>query len=602
MGKTSRWLAVVVASWVSACGAADNRIDPGDLGLRDLLGISPDVALQWDGAQRAAAREVLNGGLVLEPPTADAVALALVGGRSRDERIASTLAKIDRALAGDGDDALGLVHVELDATTMTTAALIGPRAAELAAGRPGAPPEPIELWLAAAWDDVPAWATLPDRGLELMAALAVDAGHVGGPIVIAPAPRLAVVAAYVVAADAPPQLMINPVLLAALEPDGADAATVVAVVRGAATGGGVARAPSDPTRSDPDRPDPIAAGTGGNPYSFYGSVGECAFVQRTRCETCLASSSCEPVTNTTDGNAECTTLAASGGRGYFLLCANLALSITSVGDCVRDEAAACPFTSDAASNLATLEDNARFVDDAICGGGLDRCLADIFGAPPSPFPGPDGGTVPTDPPRDTSVACDNSCDDNNANCSPSCGNCDSSGPSCNNAFSCDSSCSSSNEQSGCGGNCEACDSDSNSGGSTSAGCGGCDSDGASSDSGGSCDSCSSDSSDGGGSCGGDSCSSDSSSGGGGSCDSCSSDSSGGGGSCGGDSCSGGDSGGGGCGGGGGGGNSCNVAKRTPPPGASLAITLVWALLPIPAAALLRRRSKRRKATDAEVGA
>src|SRR5262245_33002323 len=143
MGKTTRSLALGLALVSSACGAADNRIDPGDLALRDLLGIAPEAALAWDGAQRAAARAVLDDGLDVAPPGGARVVLA--PGRSRDERVARTLAAIDRGLAADGDDALGLVRVALDATALDAAPLAGPRAAELTAGRAAAPPEPVEL-------------------------------------------------------------------------------------------------------------------------------------------------------------------------------------------------------------------------------------------------------------------------------------------------------------------------------------------------------------------------------------------------------------------------------------------------------------------------
>jgi hypothetical protein len=376
----------------------------------------------------------------------------------------------------------------------------------------------------------------------------------------------------------------------------------------------------DPGAGGAATPGPLSVnGTGGNPYSFYGSVAECAFAQRTRCETCLAAGNCVPVTDTEDGNAECTMLGADGGRGYFLLCVNLSLAIASVDACVADEAPACARDSDAASRLAELANNANFLDDSTCALGLDTCLADIYGAPPNPFPGLDGGTAPADPPRNIDVSCGDSCDSDNNNgnveCNPSCGG--GSGPSCNNAFSCDSACSSSNEQSGCGGNCEACNASSDSGGSTSSGCAGCDSDGSSSSSSdsGSCGSCDDNSSTGGGSgcgssdsgsSGGDSCgdcgSSSSSSSGGSGCGDCgsSSSSSSGGSSCG--DC--GSSGGGssdssGCGGSGGGGSSsCNVQRRGPPASVTLLVALLWGLLPIPAAALVKRRARKKARAQA----
>lgn len=592
---------------VSACGAADNRVDPGDLALRDLLGIAPPVATAWDDEQRAAARAVFADALD-DTRVTDGASTSLASGRSREERIARSLAVVDGDRAGAGAGALALVHVDVTGSTVATAARGSHDAARLTTeSGEVASALAVELWLAPAWDGE-AWGTLPGRGLDVLGALATDAGHERGPLVVVPGPRLAVAAAYVAAGEHPAQLMVNPVLLASLEPDPLEGATVAGMTR--APDGAVPRtATTEETPGAPAVPLPaqgVVHGTGGNPYSFYGSVAECAFVQRTRCEQCLPASNCTPVTDIEDGNAECNMLAADGGRGYFLLCINLSLAIASVDACTADEAPACPRDSDAGGTLAELNQNAIFLDDPTCAAGLDRCLADIYGAPPNPFPDLDGGTAPPDPPRETTVSCGESCNDNsnNGNCeaNPSC-SCenDSSGPSCNNAFSCDSACSSSNEQSGCGGNCEACNASDDSGGSTSAGCGGCDSDGSGGSTGGdsSCDSCSSDSggSSGGGSC--DSCSSDSggsSSGGGCGGDSggCGGDSGGCGGGDSGGSCGGGGGGGGdSCGGGGGGGGSCNVQRRGPPAQVTLFVAALWGFLPVPAALLLRRKSRRK---------
>src|SRR5262245_31639151 len=104
---------VVVAALASAlgvagCGAADNRVDPGDLGLRDLLGIAPHVAAAWDDGQRAAARQVL--GDALDGSAAAALdERPLASGRNRAERIARTLAVADGDRAGDGAAPLPLV-------------------------------------------------------------------------------------------------------------------------------------------------------------------------------------------------------------------------------------------------------------------------------------------------------------------------------------------------------------------------------------------------------------------------------------------------------------------------------------------------------------
>src|SRR4029079_18370490 len=153
-----------------------------------------------------------------------------------------------------------------------------------------------------------------------------------------------------------------------------------------------------------------------------------------------SASNCRPITNISDGNAECTMLGAESGRGYFLLCINLSLAISSVDRCTGDAAPTCVRDPSAADTLATLENNADFLSDPSCGGALDGCLARIYGTPGGQFPGLDAGTTSSEPPRSTSVSCSNSCNNNqntSCNASPSC---DCSGPSCNNSLSCDSGC------------------------------------------------------------------------------------------------------------------------------------------------------------------
>src|SRR4051812_49855474 len=54
----------------AACSAGDTSVDPGDLELRDVLGISPDIAADWSAAQRIAARRVLDGALRSDDTTA----------------------------------------------------------------------------------------------------------------------------------------------------------------------------------------------------------------------------------------------------------------------------------------------------------------------------------------------------------------------------------------------------------------------------------------------------------------------------------------------------------------------------------------------------
>lgn len=567
--------AVVLAC---ACGTGDTRIDPGDLELRDLLGVAPETAARWDDEQRASARRVFEAAL---DESGEPIEVSLVGGDTPDEQIAHSLVSLDARRVADGDHALGFVRVQIDGARLAGTTRAAPTLLTL--GRDPTPMPSVELDLSSPWRG------LPPLSQQVLTALATDAGaRAGDRIIVVPASRLPVIASFVARSE--PRLLVNPVLLAALDP------------------GAVALAPEAATQelaikrhdSDTREAAPRVLANNGNPYSFYGSIDECAAAQRTRCDACVGAGDCVPVTTTSDGIAECNMLAADGGRGYYLLCINLSLSISSVDACTADvRPDTCPRDPNAASSLSALEANAVFLDDTQCGNGLDACLAKIYGDSTGNYPGYgiDGG-VDGDPPREIDVSCGDSCNgDKSANCefSP---NCSCEGPSCGNSLSCDSSCSSSNSQSGCNDNCQSCSSDD--GGSSSSGgsCGG-DSSSGGSDCGGSCGDSSgcngcSDGSSGGGSSGG-SCGG--SSGGGSSGGDC-------GGSCGSDS-------GGGCGGGGGGGDSscggggssgggCQVAKRPPNAIFAVALSMTWAILPLPLAAYLRRRSrkKQRKNDDA----
>ncbi|HEY0986923.1 MAG TPA: hypothetical protein VGD80_07720, partial [Kofleriaceae bacterium] len=633
-----RRVAVLAAITAGAC-ADDGTVDPGDLELRDLLGISPEIASSWNADQRAAARRVLVARLSADDAstrtTVDVTSLAATGrdgtardatarnatarnatardaavrdatardatardatardamardamaraamardatardatardamacdamardatARDVDDQIASLLETEDARRGGEGAEPFGLVRIAFGPgdvaftprSAAPTATAID-RARDLATARDPATARiaTTELWLASQWDHSRPWGRLPGRGLDVLSTLAGDAGHPGGPIVVVPGPRLAAIAAYVEPRGdlREPRLAINPVLLAALEPDPEETALAAGLDRSA---------PPQPIHDRSARPpltDTTAiASTGGNPYSFYGSVGECAFAQRTRCASCLAGSTCTPITDAPDGDTECGALGDNSGRGYFLLCINLSLAITSVDRCTADAAPSCARDPGAADSLVTLEANADFLADPACAGALDACLAKIYGAPDDPFPGVDGGEPPPGPPRSTSVSCGNGCDSSNNNCTAS-PSCDCTGPSCNNSLSCDSACSSSNDQRGCGGNCNACTS-SGGGSSGNSGCGSSSSsssDGCSSSSDGNSDSCGS----------GNSC---------GSCGSSSSGSS----SCGGgSSCS------------SGGGSKCSVTASDPGPGIGVAMSLLWAILPVPVA-------------------
>ena len=600
-GTSRRLLLGLVVAGVG-CGTGDTRVDPADLELRDLLGLSPEVASHWDADARASARTLIAAGL---HDAGEPTQLDVAGGATLDIRIGQALAALDAKRVQGGGDALGMVRVAIDTRMFT------PAVAPLASTALGGGPVPAqEIWLAEQWDQQ-GLTHLAGRGLELMSALAQDAGHTSGPIVVVPIAHLAVIAGYV--PGSPARLVINPVVIAALEPN------EIAETTSGGGGGSVAtRAAAAvkstglvPTGTNLDGPG-ISQAVGGNPYSFYGSYEECAAAQRNRCETCMAAGNCKPITQMTTGNTECTTLDANNGKGYYELCINLALAITSVNNCTAGKAPSCARSATAADSLSTLAANDDFLIDSSCSDGLDACLAQIYGAPSGNFPNPitvDGGVVPPsqDPPRDVSPSCGHACS-NNTTVSPTC---DCKGGNCGNSLTCQSGCAASNDQSGCGGDASSCDS----GNDTSGSGGSCDSSSSgSSDTSGDCSgsntsntgSCSSDNS--GSSCGGGSSSSSSSSCssgdscGGNSSDSCgsSSGSSGCGSSSGSSGCgsSGGDS----CGssssssscGSSSGSSGCSVSKKEPSAVLAVAISASWGIMPVPIAAFVRRRARKKK--------
>jgi hypothetical protein len=560
--------AIAIGVAIGGCDASDNTIDPGDLELRDLLGFDPAVAATWDIEQRAAARTVFERGLAAP---ADPAQERLGLGIEIDERVALSLLEIDDWRADADAGALGLVHVRvadqlLDASPLTFGIADAP------------PPSGLELRSA-----TPAW---DGRGAALLATMAVEAGHPGGQLDVVPVARLAVVVAYVepveseghAGADGRPHLLVNPVLLASLEdsPDDEALAPVSATVGGG--GGGSVSAPVARRPKAPGGP----GGAGGiaepaNPYSFYGSIGECAYAEELRCDGCLPDD-CVAQTVDGDGNDECTTFAATVD-GYSLWCVNLAVAISGVEACLAERASSCDVDVAAVRTLDDLADNATVLADATCAAALDACLADLYGESEGTYP-PPAGEDPV-PPRDTSVGCG----DSSSNCSfdPSC---KASGPSCNNSLSCDGACADSSSQGGCGGTCDSCqsgggggatclscDSDSGGGSASDTGCGSCGSSGSSGTGGDACGSCSDSSSSGGDACGSCSDSSGSSCGG----DSCGS------GSCGSDNSS-----------------SCSVVKQRRQTGMiTVLLQIVWALTPIPAAAWMRRRARRKKRDEDE---
>jgi len=573
---------LALATTVSGCGAADGELDPTDLTVRDLLGVEPKLAVRWTARQRAGARRVLESALAA-PVDAAAFAAPAGGEPTLGALVHDALVRADVERERHGAAPVLVSRIEHEAPDVwvqpVRAAMPLQRASQ------AAPPGALQL---SGWDDDVA--PLPARGAALLLELAVAAGRDddSSPLLVQPAPRAPFAVAYVASADL---LLVNPVLLAALEPDAREhafsAATAPRPQRGATS-----------LAAEPDVDAMAAAavaakGSLGNPYAFFGSLGECGEAQKQRCEACLPSSTCKPVTrDATDGNAECTMLAADSGRGYYLLCVNVALAIRTVSTCVEGRASACPQLFDAGNQLSQLTANAAFFDDATCVAALDACLGDIYGAPPGPYPiGSDAGPGPPPPaPRNVDVSCSDCNADATCNFDPQCDpQCDSScqGGSCGDC----SRGSGTGSGSSSGGGCGSCDS----GGSSSSSSSGCDSgcgsgSGSSSSSGSSCSGCdssSSSSSSSGSSC--SSCdSSSSSSSSGSSCSGCNSSSSS---SSSGSSCSSGS-----------GGSSCSTVGRFPL--ARQAVNLVsvgWAFLPLVVLVLWRRRELRRAARARSVG-
>ena len=141
----SRRVACLIAITAAAC-AGDTTVDPGDLELRDLLGIAPEIASAWNADQRAAARRVLIAGLAdddapsraaidptwIDPaeigpatpgpatiapattgPTALAPAAIAPAAIALDDRVARLLAAEDARRADGGAEPLGVVRVAL---------------------------------------------------------------------------------------------------------------------------------------------------------------------------------------------------------------------------------------------------------------------------------------------------------------------------------------------------------------------------------------------------------------------------------------------------------------------------------------------------------
>lgn len=579
----------IAAVFSAACGAADRDVDIEALTARDLLGLAPAVAADWDVEQRQLARDLLASAGAEASIEAAPLGIAADPGAA----VLGSVNDIDFRRARDGRDVIPYASASVRAGELELVPLADTEsAAELELVTTG--------WTAEL-------ATLLERDRDHVAGLAIAAGHpVGARLFVAPALREPVAALYLPERQ---QLLVNPILLASREPVASARSSLLAAAAtsrpstgATASGGGAA--------GGAEIAGPIATATPGNPYSFYGSIAECAAAERLRCESCMGSATCEPSSrDASDGNAECETLAADDGRGYSLFCANLAAAMATVVVCIEETAPGCPLNTEAGNLLSSLEANATLIDDPVCLEATDNCLRDIFGAPPAP----------SDPPRSTDVDCTSSancdfapqfgCSSEACTASPSCGSCDGGCEGggcqggCGNDESCDSSCDNGScegggcDSSGCSGcddnggcNAEGCDSSCGGDSGGSGGSSGCDSGcGGDSGSGGESSGCDS-------GCGGDSggessgcdsgCGGDSGGGGSGGCDS----------GCGGDGggCSGGDCGGdcGSSGSGGGDCGNCNVTNRSRRRANPWAMALLWGLFPLVVIGGLHRRERR----------
>lgn len=486
-----RMLRVCVLAVVAGCGAADRELEVEALSARDVLGVRPSVAAAWSDEERDAVAEILARA------AADRAADAAPLGYAEDPATAvlASVSEIDDRRSRGGSDAIVFARA-----TITGGEL--PRVLVSAATPADEPGGDVEL-VASGWTGE--LAGLAGRAPDRLRAIAAAAGHPPGVrLVVHPAVQEPFASIYIAGER---RLLVNPVYLLTLEPETEPEIEIEALAGRASP---IARA-AERRRST----------AGGNPYSFFGSIAECAADQRLRCEGCLDSGTCETVTRDgADGSSECQAFAADNGRGYFLFCANLTAAIATAARCIADAAPACPINSDAGNLLAALDANAGLIDDPTCLEATDGCLASLYGDPDGDFGGVPDPADPPPPPPPPARRVDFGCSDNEVDCDfapqigcstegcsagPSCGGCDGGcegggcDSSCDGGSGCDSSCDSGSCE---GGSCEGCDSSSCEAGS----CESCDSGGGSG--GGGCNSgggCSGGDCGGGGSCGGGDC-------------------------------------------------------------------------------------------------
>ncbi len=391
-----------------ACGAADERVDPADLALRDLLGVAPKVAVDWDAEQRLAARQLLADGLVER----DAEALANPAPLLDDVQVIGALAAVDLRLLDREHDALGLVMVDHPEAAAQGRPIDAPVATAALLGELVTPTLTLEL-------DPQAWpcAAAPACNLDTLAALAADAAPGATRIRVLPVVQLAVIAALVTDADGVPTLLVNPIVTAVSEP------TSAAVT---SAGGGSVPGFVAPVRQRLHVL-PLITST----WAYGGTIGSCASSVQNDCQVCLTGGACPEIWSGVSGNQACTTLDAQAGQNYSLLCINLAVSLGDVGSCMTRTAPSCGFDTSAILTPAKLSANSNFVGNATCHDALDACLAELYGGTSSAS-GCDCGGCDCGSCSDKSST--SSCNDSSNGSTSGCGNnsngCSSGGNNC----------------------------------------------------------------------------------------------------------------------------------------------------------------------------
>lgn len=203
------WAAVSIVL-ATACTHGDG-LDPADLDARDLLGLEPRLAMQWSDAERADAHRTFDAAFRAVDPDGELTAeVALDDGLAPEVAVARGLDAADVELAAAEQPPRLAVIATADgrAATVTELALDG-----IVATAGTVTPIVLVGWEVGAPDG---WDVLPRRTPGFLIALAEAAGRgpTTEPLEVVPAPRVGFAAAWLDAGD---RLLVNPVLLAALD-------------------------------------------------------------------------------------------------------------------------------------------------------------------------------------------------------------------------------------------------------------------------------------------------------------------------------------------------------------------------------------------------